>query len=275
MGRAFRVILTCARNSLVRELMFRTNFIIVTAASLLWVCANIAFYLLVFQYTPSIGAGTGWGRSQFFVFFATGLIINSIVHSVFMPNADLFSERVRTGVLDFLLVKPLDCQVLVSFERLDLSTGGNLVVGVALLIFSLIELGWVPGVIPIALYVIYVVCGVAILYSLMFSLAATTVWLGRNQTLYDFWFYLTIFGRYPMEIYRGPLGLPLRIVFTFVIPVLIVVNVPARLLIRPLYPQTLPEWGLPLFALAATAGSLWCCRRIFQAAIESYRSASS
>ena len=39
-----------------------------------------------------------------------------------------------------------------------------------------------------------------------------------------------------MEIYRGPLGDPLRRVFTFVIPVLLAVNVPARLLIRPLLP---------------------------------------
>lgn len=275
MRKALAVILTFGRNSVVREMMFRTNFLVETTASMLWVLANIAFYLLIFQYTPSIGAGTGWGRYEFFVFLATGLIINSIVHTVFMPNADLFSERVRTGQLDFVLVKPMDPQLLVCFERLDLSTVGNLLVGVVLLVFSLLKLGWMPGPLPMVLYLVYVGCGIAILYSLMFSLAATTVWLGRNQTLYDFWFYLTIFGRYPMEIYRGPLGLPLRIVFTFLVPVLVVVNVPARLLIRPLYPQTLAEWALPLFALGAAAGCLWGCRRIFLLAIESYRSASS
>ena len=66
----------------------------------------------------------------------------------------------------------------------------------------------------------------AILYSLMIALAATSVWLGRNQTLYEFWFYITNFSRYPMEIYRGTIGSPLRWVFTFIIPLLIVVNVP-------------------------------------------------
>ena len=49
-------------------------------------------------------------------------------------------------------------------------------------------------------------CGVAIYYSLMIALAATSVWLGRNQTLFDFWFYITNFSRYPMEIYRGRVG---------------------------------------------------------------------
>ena len=57
------------------------------------------------------------------------------------------------------------------------------------------------------LYPLYILCGVAILYSLMIALAATSVWLGRNQTLYDFWFYITNFSRYPMEIYDGPIGI--------------------------------------------------------------------
>ena len=53
---------------------------------------------------------------------------------------------------------------------------------------------------------VYLLCGVAILYSLMISLASTSIWLGRNQTLYDFWFYITNFARYPMEIYQARLG---------------------------------------------------------------------
>ena len=84
------------------------------------------------------------------------------------------------------------------------------------------------------LYVVYLLCGVAILYSLMISLASTSIWLGRNQTLYDFWFYITNFARYPMEIYNRGWGVPLWGFFTFVVPVLVVVNVPARILAQPL-----------------------------------------
>ena len=53
--------------------------------------------------------------------------------------------------------------------------------------------------------------------------------MGRNQNIYDFWFYITNFSRYPMEIYEGPIGTPLRQIFTFAIPILVVVNVPARI----------------------------------------------
>jgi ABC-2 type transport system permease protein len=106
----------------------------------------------------------------------------------------------------------------------------------------------------------------------MITLAATSIWLGRNQTLYDFWFYITNFSRYPMEIYSGTYGAPLRKAFTFVLPVLLVVNIPARLIVRPLQDQ---NWPLALFALFATAASLVISRMIFQLALGSYRSASS
>ena len=102
-----------------------------------------------------------------------------------------------------------------------------------LLVYVSVQLDYVPGPVEIVLYPLYVVCGVAIFYSLMIALAATSVWLGRNQTLFDFWFYITNFARYPMEIYRGRIGTPLRWFFTFIIPVLVVVNVPARFLVRP------------------------------------------
>jgi len=270
-----RVFLTFARNSLVRDMTFRANFVIDLVTSLAWVLMNIGFYILVFQYTPSIGAATGWGKYEFFVFLATGLLVNSVVEALFMTNSDQFSELIRTGNLDFALLKPIDTQFLISLQRVDWSGFGNFLVGLVLLGYALARLDSSPGVIAVALYPLYLACGVAILYSLMIALAATSVWLGRNTTLYDFWFYITTFSRYPREIYSGRLGTPLRRFFTFLIPVLVVINVPARLLIAPLQPHTFSQWLLPLFALAATVGGLVASRWVFKRALLSYRSASS
>jgi ABC-2 type transport system permease protein len=270
-----RVFLTFARNSLVRDMTFRANFLIDTVSSMGWVCINLAFYTLLFRYTPALGAGTGWEKYQFFVFLATALLINSTVQALFMTNADELSELVRTGGLDFALLKPIDTQFLVSLTRIEWSSLGNFAIGLGLLIYAMAQLHFVPGPAQVVLYPFYVLCGVAIYYSLMIALAATSVWLGRNQTLFDFWFYITNFSRYPMEIYRGPWGTPLRRLFTFCIPVLVAVNVPARILVRPIAPQTAEDWFLPAFALLATAASLLGSRWVFQRALGSYRSASS
>ncbi len=78
---------------------------------------NLGFYLLIFQFTTTIGEGTGWGKYQFFVFLATTLFVNSIVQAFFMPNCEEFSELIRTGGLDFALLKPIDTQFLISLQQ--------------------------------------------------------------------------------------------------------------------------------------------------------------
>ena len=271
------VFLTFARNSLVRDMMFPANFIIETISSFGWVMMNVGFYLLIFNYTSQIGAGGpeggAWDKYQFFVFIATSMFINSIVQMFFMTNADEFSELIRTGGLDFALLKPIDTQFLVSLRKVEWASMANFLVAAVLMAYALPRVeGFDLSLWRIVAYLIYVVFGIAILYSLTIVLAAASVWLGRNSSIYDFWFYITTFSRYPMEIYHGPVGGWIRWGFTFLLPVLIVVNVPARMLAKPMHPE---YWYLALFAIVATAASLVGSRWVFQRALLSYRSASS
>jgi ABC-2 type transport system permease protein len=279
-----RVFLAFLRNSLVRDMTFRWNFLIECVSSVGWVLMNLGFYVLVFQFADTVGHGTGWGQYEFFVFLATTMIINSLVQTFFMPNCEEFSEMIRTGGLDIALLKPIDTQFLISLHKVDWSSLSNLGIGLVLLSYSLWKLmtrAPDPLVLELAaviLYPVFVLAGVAILYSLMITLAATSIWLGRNQALYDFWFYITTFSRYPMEIYRHSRqswGAGLWFFFTFVVPILVVVNVPARLLAQPLQPRAWWEWPLTGFGALATIGSLVLSRWIFQRALASYRSASS
>lgn len=275
------VFLTFARNSLVRNMMFRANFLIECVSSVTWTMMNLGFYLLIFRYTSSIGENTGWGEWEFFAFLATTMLVNSLVQTFFMPNCEGISELIRTGGLDFALLKPIDTQFLISLEKIDWSSLANFLAGCILLVVSLFHLTTRPEHVleitplTVALYIFYVLCGVAILYSLMIGLAATSIWLGQNSSLYDFWFYITNFSRYPMEIYSGPYGTPLRVACTYIVPVLIVVNVPAQVIARPIAPDGTQVWPLALFGLFATVASLAASRFIFISALRSYRSASS
>jgi ABC-2 type transport system permease protein len=273
----FRVFLTFVRNSLVRDMMFPANFIIETISSFGWVMMNVGFYLLIFQYTSQIGAGgdsgAAWDKYQFFVFIATSMFINSIVQMFFMTNADEFSELIRTGGLDFALLKPIDTQFLISLRKVEWASIANFLVAASLMAYALPRVeGFVLTPWRVIAFLVYVAGGIGILYSLMIVLAAASVWLGRNTSIYDFWFYITTFSRYPMEIYQGPVGNWIRWGFTFMLPILIVVNVPARLLAKPMQAE---YWYLALFAIVATAASLLASRWVFQRALLSYRSASS
>lgn len=277
----WKVFLTFARNSLVRDMTFRTNFVLQCISSIGWTMMNVGFYLIIFQYTKSIGADSGWDRDKFFLFIATTWFINSLVQAFFMPNAEEFSELIRTGGLDFALLKPIDTQFLVSFRRVDWSALSNFAAGFIIALIALYSLAnrqvdpMVPSVLSILLYIVFLACGVVIMYSLMICLSATSIWLGRNQTLYNFWFYITNFSRYPMEIYNRGWGKPLYGFFTFIIPVLLVVNIPARILARPINPQTWEDQLLVGWGLIATLLSLLISRWVFKRALLSYRSASS
>ncbi len=273
--------MTFASNSLVRDMTFRTNFVLQCVSSIGWTAMNVGFYLIIFQHTGSIGEDSGWDREKFFLFIATTWFINSLVQAFFMPNAQEFSEMIRTGGLDFALLKPIDTQFLISFRRIDWSALSNFFAGLVIAAVSLVmianrEVGaMVPTPLSVMLYLVFIVFGVIIMYSLMICLSATSIWLGRNQSLYNFWFYITNFSRYPMEIYNRGWGQPLFGFFTFVVPILVVVNVPARLLAKPLQPRAPWEWWLVLWAVTATVLSVVFSRWVFKKALGSYRSASS
>ncbi|EMI56550.1 ABC transporter permease [Rhodopirellula sallentina] len=281
LNRYRRVFFTFAQNSLVRDMTFRTNFVIECLSSLGWTLMNVGFYLIIFEHTKSIGADSGWDREKFFLFLATTWFINSLVQAFFMPNAEEFSELIRTGGLDFALLKPIDTQFLISFRRVSWSSLANFAAGIVIAAVSLWKLAnrevdpYVPTAMSCLLYVFFCGCGVAIMYSLMICLSATSIWLGRNQTLYNFWFYITNFSRYPMEIYNRGWGQALYGLFTFVIPVLVVVNVPARLIARPVEPRSDSEWWLVGWTIVATLLSVLASRWVFRTALGSYRSASS
>jgi ABC-2 type transport system permease protein len=193
-----------------------------------------------------------------------------------MPNAANFSELIRSGNLDFVLLKPIDTQFLISFEKMDLAMFNQILLALSLLIYALISLGQPITVGQAGLYVLYLGVGVAFFYSLMMVLASTSIWLGRNQGLYDFWFYITIFARYPRSIYNGTnsgvleLGEILQFSFSYLLPILLVVTVPAELLVKPF-----EGWEFPVIALVSSAFGLIAARLVFRWSLKSYRSASS
>ena len=270
-----RVYWTFFRNSLVREMTFRGNFLIEVFTRAFWFAAQLVLFEIIFR---NVGAIHDWSREQYFAFMATGMLINGLVETFFMPNCANFSELIRTGNLDFALLKPIDTQFLISFEKLDLAELSQLLLAGALMGYSLDRLyatGQLVepiGPLTILSYVVLLLAGVAFFYSLMIALASTSIWFGRNQGLYDFWFYVTVFARYPLSIYSGsPAGEMIRFAFSYLIPILLVVTVPARVLLSM---SLEPSWLTGVLGAAAIAG-LVISRGVFHWSLRQYRSASS
>lgn len=264
-----RIWLTFLRNSFVREMMFRGNSIITIISRAFWFTAQLILMGFIFQQVSAIN---DWSREEYFAFMATAFLINHIVEAFFMLNCANFSELIRTGNLDFALLKPIDTQFLISFERVDLPMVTQILLDISLLLYAVNRIGVPIEPLTVAVYLLYVAAGVAIFYSLMIALASTSVWFGRNQGLHDFWFYVTVLARYPQSIYSGsPAGEVLRFAFSYVIPILLAVTVPARVLLSKVLE---PTW-VTLFVVLAGVGTLLVSRAVFQWSLRNYRSASS
>ena len=264
-----RVFASFFRNSLIREMTFRGNLLITIVTRLFYFVAQVALFEIIYRQVVAI---SDWTRPEYFAFLATYMLVNSLVETFFMPNCANFSELIRTGNLDFVLLKPIDPQFLISFEKMELAMLNQAALALALLGYALYRIGEPIDPVRAAVYVVFVAVGVAFFYSLMLILASTSVWFGRNTGLYDFWFYITIFARYPREIYAGSLaGEALQFSFSFLIPILLVVTVPSRVLLAKVLD---PSW-LTLVALAAAVLGLIVSRSVFRWSLRAYRSASS
>src|SRR5439155_8123390 len=101
---------------------------------------------------------------------------------------------------------------------------------VALMLYALHELHYAPTVAQIAGFLGLVVVGVLVHYSLMFALASISFWTVRAQGIV--WGYYSLFNiaRLPDAAFAGFF----KLFFTFAIPMLLVANVPVKVLIRKL-----------------------------------------
>ena len=264
-----RVFGTFFSNALVRELTFRSNFLITLVTRGFWFAVQVLLFDLIYQKVEFIN---DWSREEYFLFMATGMLVNAVVEAFFMPNCAQFSELIRTGGLDFVLLKPIDTQFLVSFEKMDLAQMTQVLLSGALLGYALVQLGRPISLLQVGLFLLLVAAAVTFFYSLMIALASSSIFLGRNQSLLDFWFYVTVFARYPGSIYSGsPSGELIRFAFSYVLPILLAVTVPARIIGGMVID---PGW-LTAFTLLAGLGSLLASRAVFRWSLRYYRSASS
>jgi ABC-2 type transport system permease protein len=95
------------------------------------------------------------------------------------------------------------------------------------------------------------------------------MWFMRNQSLFELWWLFTTLMRYPREVLAQGWFEPFSRFFTYVLPILLVVNVPARAVVGLL------DKVLIGYILAATVVMVFVSRWFFRFALRRYRSASS
>ena len=251
------------KNSVTREMIFKSNFLLWIIVELLWFGLQLSFIGVLYLHTDHIGSWTKW---QVVMLIGASHFIQQIYQAFFLINCTNLSELVRTGKLDFLLLLPVNTRFVVSLRQVDLGAFVNAMFAISVMIYSASRIPIVPSALQLFGFVVLCLAGIIIHYSLMFWLATISFWTVRAQGIV--WGYYNLFNiaRMPDEAFSGFF----RLFFTFAIPMLLVSNVPVRLLVKP---ATSPAWALLLLAMSGIC--FWASEWGWRASLRRYTSASS
>jgi ABC-2 type transport system permease protein len=251
------------KNSVVRDMGFKVNFLLWILVELVWFALQLCFFMVLYSHTDSIGTWTRW---EVVMLVGASHFIQQVFTSLFLTNCTNLSENVRTGKLDFMLLLPVNTRFLISFRQVDLSSLVNAATAVGVMIFAARQLHLHPSFVQLAGFAVLLVVGILVHYSLMFMLASVSFWTVRAQGIV--WSYYSLFNlaRFPDEAFHGAF----KICFSYALPVLLVVNVPTKFLVNKL---SSPWEMVILVGMAALcfAASEW----FWRISLRRYTSASS
>src|SRR5271155_4291283 len=125
------------RYSIVRELMFKSNFILWVIVDLAWFGLNLSFIQFLYLQVDSVA---GWSKWEMVFLVTTNMLIQQIFYMFLMTNLTKLPELIRTGRLDFFLAQPASAQFLVSTRYFELGSVVNTLVAAIVCVIALAHL---------------------------------------------------------------------------------------------------------------------------------------
>jgi ABC-2 type transport system permease protein len=215
------------KNSVVREMSFKGNFLMWIVVEMLWFALQLTFIAVLYRHTESIAT---WSKWEVVMLMGASQFIQQIFTALFLSNCAQLSEYIRTGKLDFMLLLPANTRFLVSMRQVDLGGFVNAGTAVVVMVYAGRQMHLTPTVGELAGFMLLSAASVLIHYSLMLLLSSISFWSVRAQGIV--WGYYNLFNiaRLPDAAFRGFF----KVFFTFAIPMLLVANVPVKLLVQRL-----------------------------------------
>ncbi len=247
--------------SLIADLEYRANFAARIVTDVVWYFAQIMTFTVLFKYRPTIG---GWNLQEMNVFLGILFVTDAFFMIILYDNLERFSDKIRKGDLDFLLVKPINSQFMVSFQKLAIAIFGNLLIGTAWLLWSFSKL---PNPEPIRLLwlLILIPCSFGIVYSIRFMMSSVALIFTKTENTQFLFYQLYRLSMRPDSIY----SIKVRYVLMSVFPFALIASVPARAVLFEANPM------LFAWTVAVTIILIYLSTRFWNYCLKFYTSASS
>ncbi|GAA2618397.1 ABC-2 family transporter protein [Dactylosporangium fulvum] len=214
---------------------YRGSFAIEVVASVGATVSGLLEIYVIFANVPVLG---GLTFEAALLVFALGHIAFSLADLV-VGHLDTLPSYLRTGTLDAFLLRPLPVLVQLvtadlSLRRLGRTAAGSVLAAVAL---ARSDIRWDAA--DVALVALTVCSGTAIFAALFVCAAAVQFWLVDGT---EFTSSFTYGGNYAAQFPASVYGVPLRTLFTFVVPAAFAAYLPVLTLLGLPAPGGLPPW---------------------------------
>lgn len=239
----------------------RGTNVLFLAGKLIRLGMTVAFLLTIVSSIPTFATYT---TQQLLIFFLTFQIIDVVAQTLFR-GVYMFTYEIRRGDFDFSLIKPINPLFKALIGHPDFNDALFLLPTLAVVGFLFIQSGVDLTLHSAVLYLLLLANGLllaAALHICMLALGILTmevdgfIWLYRD---------ITFMGQLPVSVYQWPV----QILLTIVVPVAIMVSVPAQQLIGA--HSTLVVLG----SLCFGATFFWVSIQLWRFALQRYTSASS
>jgi len=262
MTRYLRLLAVQLRISVASAMAYRANFLVEGVMSLLWLAITLVPLIVLYSGRTEVAH---WTAPQALILMAYFIAVRAVIEGMISPSLVDLVEKIRSGSFDYVLLKPVDAQAMVSASRYEPWKVFELLGALALIAYAVPRLDATPTPAQIALGVVLFGTGVAATYALWILCAAASFWVVRLDNLMYLLGAIFDAARWPVQVF----GEVWRFLFTFVVPIAVMTTFPAMALLG-----TIEPWRALATVLGALA-LLVVSRLVWRIAIRSYTSASS
>ncbi len=261
-GRYVGLLKLFAHNSVLTNLEYRVNFAGALLMSLLDALWAVGGAVLFYSHRATLG---GWSFPEAMIVVGMFFIASGFLDAFLQPNLRDVIEAVRTGAMDYVLIKPISPMFHATLRRFRLEKLSSLGVGLALIGYALAQLRLWPGPERWIAFLGLGLAALILLYALMAMLSALCFWVVDIANIEELVFGVLDVARFPAQAFPEPV----RGIISLVIPIAFVSTVPAEALLGRLTPAT------ALYGLAWAGAALVLSALVWRAAVSRYTSASS
>src|SRR5436190_128273 len=142
MRRAVCLLWLFVRLGVQHDLAYRGNLATQALLSGIKLAASLAILAVVYSQTESLG---GWRPAELLALWGVFLVLTGLLGALVQPSLQQFIEDVHQGTFDQTLAKPIDAQLLVSIQHVQVWRLLDTVLGAALLVIAVVQLPKIVG----------------------------------------------------------------------------------------------------------------------------------